>query len=115
MKIAESIEICMTKYADFNGRASRSEFWWFFLFEIMISVAADIITHNDDLSSLLGLAFLLPNLAVGARRLHDIGKSGWWQLLMITGIGLIPLFIFWARDSDSSENIYGPRIVQTDL
>ena len=114
MDLGVSIETCMTKYADFNGRASRSEFWWFFLFNIMVSAVVETISHNEQFSTLLSLALLLPDLAVGARRLHDIGKSGWWQLLMLTGIGFIPLLLFWSTDSHKSTNVYGAQLAQAD-
>jgi uncharacterized membrane protein YhaH (DUF805 family) len=110
MEIGQSIETCMTKYADFNGRASRSEFWWFFLFNLLVSAVVNTISHSDRLESLVSLALLLPDLAVGARRLHDIGKSGWWQLLMLTGIGFVPLLIFWSMDSHKEENQYGAHV-----
>lgn len=77
------------KYADFNGRAARPEFWWFALANVVVSVAFSLV-GLDLLGMLVSLALLLPSLAVGARRLHDIGKSGWFQL-----IWLIP-FIGWA-------------------
>jgi len=110
MNLGESIESCMTKYAEFGGRAGRGEFWWFFLFNFLISSAVNIVSHNDKFSSLLSLALLLPDLAVGSRRLHDTGKSGWWQLLMLTGIGFIPLFIFWSVESQKEDNVYGPEV-----
>ena len=75
MTFADSIRTCFAKYADFNGTASRSEFWLFYL------------------------AVLLPDLAVGARRLHDTGKSGWWQLLLIVPLGVIVLIVFWVQES----------------
>jgi uncharacterized membrane protein YhaH (DUF805 family) len=114
MNLGESIEICMTKYSDFTGRAGRSEFWWFFVFNLLISSAVDIVGHSNRFSSLLSLALLLPDLAVGARRLHDVGRSGWWQLLMLTGIGFVPLLIFWAQESHQEENAYGVQVMKAD-
>ena len=114
MDLGQSVETCMTKYADFNGRASRSEFWWFFLFNVLSSAAVGTISRGDQFSSLLSLILLLPDLAVGARRLHDIGKSGWWQLLMLTGIGFIPLLILWAMDSHKEDNSYGPLVAPVE-
>ncbi|MBX3585006.1 MAG: DUF805 domain-containing protein [Ramlibacter sp.] len=95
MNFGQSISVCLSKYATFSGRASRPEYWWFFLFQILVSVAAGVV--SDKLSGLVSLALLLPALAVGARRLHDIGRSGWWQLLLITGIGFFVLVYFWAQ------------------
>jgi uncharacterized membrane protein YhaH (DUF805 family) len=95
MNFGQSITSCFSQYATFSGRASRSEFWWFFLFQILVSVAASMV--SEKLSGLVSLGLLLPALAVGARRLHDIGRSGWWQLLLITVIGLLVLVFFWAQ------------------
>src|SRR5437879_3772293 len=85
MTFVESIKTCFSKYADFHGRASRSEYWWFVLFTVLVSVAASLL--GDTLSGLFGLATLLPSTAVATRRLHDSDRSGWLQLLW-----LIPLF-----------------------
>jgi uncharacterized membrane protein YhaH (DUF805 family) len=95
MTFGQAIQSCLRNYATFSGRASRSELWWFFLFQILVSVAANML--GQTFGSLVNLALLLPALAVGARRLHDIGKSGWWQLLMLTGIGLLLLIYWWVQ------------------
>ena len=91
MTIQESIKVCLRKYVDFSGRATRAEFWWWVLATtvvgIVLGVADSWIDVLADRSSftLFGIIFalvvLLPHLAVSARRLHDIGKTGWWQLL----------------------------------
>ena len=84
MKLEESIRVCFTKYATFEGRASRSEFWWFMLFLVLVSTACGIF--SSMLSMVFTLATLVPAIAVTTRRLHDVDKSGWMQL-----IGLIPI------------------------
>jgi uncharacterized membrane protein YhaH (DUF805 family) len=96
MTFAESIRVCFAKYADFNGAASRSEFWWFMLFVFLVTAALSLL--STTLCSLFGLAVLLPELAVGARRLHDTGRSGWWQLLLIVPLGVIVLIVFWVQE-----------------
>ena len=106
MNFTQAISTCFAKYATFSGRASRSEFWWFFLFQILVSIAASIF--GDVASGLVSLAFLLPALAVGARRLHDIGKSGWWQLIMLTGIGLLLLIYWWVQPASDVDQDYPP-------
>ncbi len=98
MNFGQAISTCLNKYATFSGSASRSEFWWFFLFQLLVSLIASAV--NDKVGGLVNLALLLPALAVGARRLHDIGKSGWWQLLMLTGIGLFVLIYWWVQPTE---------------
>ncbi|MDR7335280.1 DUF805 domain-containing protein [Roseateles asaccharophilus] len=84
MTFQESIRTCFSKYVDFSGRASRSEYWWFFLFLVIIYVAGALF--SDFIYYLLVLGTFLPSLAVAVRRLHDTDRSGWWLL-----IGFIPL------------------------
>ena len=88
---------CFAQYAGFSGRAPRSEFWWFALFQLGVLVIATLI--SQVLYGIAALALLLPALAVGARRLHDIGRSGWWQLLSLTGIGTLVLIYWWVQPS----------------
>ncbi len=101
MTFSQSIATCLINYADFNGRATRSEYWWFFLFSILVSLALGVIdllvfpaVTWGPIGTLGSLALLIPSLAVGARRLHDINRTGWWQLLILTGLGVI-LLIYW--------------------
>ena len=98
MTFAESVSTCLKKYVDFNGVASRSEFWWFILFVFIVAVVLG--WASPLLANIFGLAMLLPELAVGARRLNDTGRSGWWQLLLlIPVIGVIILIVFWVQES----------------
>ena len=104
MKFTESIQICLKKYAKFNGRATRSEFWWWVLFTFLFSACSQLLSQK--LGSIFSLAVFLPSIAVTSRRLHDIGRSGWWQL-----IGLIPIIgwvimIFWGVKESSMSNEY---------
>jgi uncharacterized membrane protein YhaH (DUF805 family) len=106
MDIKTAVITCLTKYVDFDGRASRSEFWWFFLFQVIVILVLSIVL--SVLGTLVSLALLLPSLGAAVRRLHDIGKSGWWIF-----IGLIPLIgwliaIYWAtKPSQSESNNWG--------
>jgi uncharacterized membrane protein YhaH (DUF805 family) len=102
MNFGQAISVCLSKYATFTGRASRPEFWWFFLFQFLISLAASML--GDVIASLVSLGLLLPALAVGTRRLHDIGKSGWWQLIMLTVIGLLVLIYWWVQPTVDGTN-----------
>lgn len=103
-------------YADFTGRATRQQFWMYVLIVWLIQVVLNIL-DLDMITTLLSVALLIPNLAIGARRLHDIGKSGWWQLLMfIPIIGWIILIVWFATKSDTSDNQFGnPVMTQTTV
>ena len=100
MTFYESIRVCLTKYAEFNGRASRSEFWWFALFVTL--VASALMYLSQSLSNVFLVTILLPLLAAGSRRLHDSGKSGWWQLFILAPVaGIILVMILWAMPPTS--------------
>jgi len=106
MTFQESIQVCFQKYADFNGRAKKSEYWWFELFLFLGSLVLGII--GDILPGIFALATILPSLAVGARRLHDINKSGWFQLIwLIPILGWIYMIYLLVQDSDAAANQYG--------
>ena len=105
MTFGESIRTCFSKYAEFNGRATRSEFWWWALFVILASAAIGIV--SEVASGVFSLAVLLPYVAVATRRLHDTDRSGWLQL-----VGLIPLvgwilLIVWCAQEGKEPNRYG--------
>lgn len=110
--------ILQHKYAQFEGRATRREFWSFVLVNaivgIIISIVDSIIGLHDNsfnLNSLYSLAVFIPSLALAVRRLHDIGKSGWWELLvLIPIIGWIVLLIFAIMESQPGANQYGPNV-----
>jgi uncharacterized membrane protein YhaH (DUF805 family) len=107
MDFVSSIKRNMTTaaYAQFDGRASRSEYWWFYLFTLLAGLAAEIV--GSTVGNLATLVFFLPSLALAARRLHDVGRSGWWFLLVFTVIG-IPVLLYWlVRASDAGPNKYG--------
>ena len=104
MNFQDSIKVCFSKYAEFNGRATRAEYWWFFLFCILVS--AGLAMFSQTLSGLFSLATLLPSLAAGARRLHDTNRSGWWLLIwLLPFIGWIVLIVFFVQESKAPEAV----------
>lgn len=110
MTFFESIQTCFRKYATFDGVARRSEYWWFYLFQIIAGAILQEI--STKLGGVFALAVLLPTLAAGARRLHDTDRSGWWQLLCFVPIvGWIVLIVWLAQDSRQSRYGLAPAYV----
>lgn len=102
MTFTESLRTCFTKYADFNGCATRSEFWWWALFTLVATISLGII--SDKLSAAFTVATLLPYLAVTTRRLHDTDRSGWQQLwAFLPVVGWI-LLIYWCAQDGKNRN-----------
>ena len=99
---------CFQKYAVFSGRARRKEYWMFMLFGTIVSLVLSYISLA--LQELWSLAVFVPAIAVGSRRMHDIGKSGWLQLLgLIPVVGWIILLVFFCQDSNPGANAFGPN------
>lgn len=106
----------LKKYADFSGRATRSEYWTFFLINFLISLVLSILEGMiktkglfSTLSVIYSLAIITPGIAVGIRRMHDIGKSGWMLLVVfIPFIGPLWSIFLLAKAGDPAENEYGP-------
>ena len=121
MTFTSAIATCFRKYADFSGRARRSEYWKFMFFTMIVEVLTTavfttiipiVVDINGSEISLIYLAacliFALPKLAVSVRRLHDIGKSGWFYLIsLIPVVGQIIFFIWCVKDSEARTNKYG--------
>ncbi|KHT63315.1 membrane protein [Photobacterium gaetbulicola] len=110
----------LKNYAVFKGRSRRQEYWYFFLFNIIISIALSMLDSAlgnpgaGEGAGLIGtvysLAVLVPSIAVGVRRLHDTGRTGWWMLIgLIPLIGLLVLLYFFIQDSQPAANEYGPN------
>lgn len=140
MTFTQSISICLQKYATFSGRASRSEFWWFFLFctiwNVLSTIGANAIFGEDTPAAVItdlfiSLVLFLPFYAVSARRLHDIGRSGWamlWYLPVVVPVAIVesgysvnelwgltmlltaPLWVWLASKSQPEENRYGAAL-----
>jgi uncharacterized membrane protein YhaH (DUF805 family) len=112
VNFGQAVQSVLSQYVGFSGRARRSEYWYFFLFYVIVAIVIgiiDAIIGSTVLGVILSLAFLLPSLAVTMRRLHDIGRAGWWILIgLIPLIGAIVLIVFACQDSQPGENQYGP-------
>ena len=105
-EIQNAVKTCLNKYADFNGRAARPEFWWFALAWVIVLALTGMA--STYLYGVAALALLLPGLAVGARRLHDTGKSGWFQLIgIIPIIGTLVVIYLMAQPGNPAANQYG--------
>ena len=114
----DAIRFGFQKYRDFSGRSTKSEYWkWFFfmLIGILILSIVDIRMHTYNfrtggglISGLFRVITLIPSLSLGARRLHDINRTGWWQLLLfVPVVGWIVLLLLAAKDGDIGKNRYG--------
>lgn len=140
MSMGTAVRTCLNKYADFTGRARRSEYWWFWLFvTVVVAVPSGIaavlmvagLAPNGDVSWMetgeggpsagfwvglallvlavvISLALLIPSYAVGCRRLHDRGISGWLQLISLIPLGGIVLLVLFLLPGHEQENAYGP-------
>ena len=102
----------LKKYADFSGRARRTEYWLFVLFSMVIAMVLGVVDYVLGSPGIVGLLFalaiLIPSIAVGVRRLHDTDRSGWWLLIaFIPIIGTIALLVFLLLDSNPGENRFG--------
>ncbi|MGD9918197.1 MAG: DUF805 domain-containing protein [Paenirhodobacter sp.] len=129
MNFPTAIRSCLQKYVTFSGRASRPEYWWFVLFLILAQLVLNIldtaifgtgevtrgpgsiswVSHGGPLSAIFLLATLLPGLAVAVRRMHDLGKSGWWLLIaFVPFVGGLVLLYFLVQPSQPMTNQFGP-------
>ncbi|WP_299188052.1 DUF805 domain-containing protein [uncultured Campylobacter sp.] len=118
MTFMESVQTCLKEsYFGFEGRASRSEYWWFTLFVVLLGIVTSIIdgilgtvTANGIglISSIASLALIIPSIAVAVRRLHDTDRSGWFYLLnFIPIIGWIVLIVFFVQQGTNGRNRFG--------
>jgi uncharacterized membrane protein YhaH (DUF805 family) len=106
MSFTDAVRVCFQKYADFSGRARRSEYWWFYLFSLIVFLV--LYWVSTTLYVLAALGLVIPLLAVGVRRLHDTDRSGWYLLItLIPLIGGIILIVFLATPGAPESNQFG--------
>lgn len=119
MPFPVAVQKCLSNYVTFSGRAQRSEYWWFILFVVLISVAASILDNllglnfsdegDGPVQALAGLALLLPTISVAVRRLHDLDRSGWWWWIQVIPlIGFIIFLVFACAKGTEGSNRFGP-------
>ena len=107
----------LKKYAVFSGRASRKEFWMYILFNVIIGIVLAAVgpfigDKNMVIYTIYMLAVIVPTIAVEVRRLHDIGKSGWWWFIaLVPAIGGIWLIVLLATGSQQADNKYGSKVI----
>ena len=118
MGALDYFKLALSRYAEFDGRSRRSEYWYFALFVTIIGMVWGFVV--GILAGVIGewalmlsyiptIAFFVPNLAVAVRRLHDVGRSGWWLLISLTIIGIFVLLYWYVQDSEPGVNEYGPN------
>lgn len=115
MNFQTAIQSGFRNYVTFSGRAPRSEFWYWVLFEILVSIVAGILdaavfplSEVSPLNAIASIVLFLPGLAVSVRRLHDIDRTGWWVLIAFTIIGIVLLIIWNCLRGTIGPNRFGP-------
>ena len=126
MNFQDAVKSGYQNYLTFSGRASRPAFWWWFLFQIIVSIVIGLIFGTGHMiadqttmamhyqggliANLWALANFLPGLAIGIRRLHDVDKSGWWTLIvLIPLVGAIVLIVWYCIKGTAGPNRFGPE------
>src|ERR1700761_4974003 len=117
MNFQQAITSGFKRYVDFNGRSSRSEYWYWVLFNVIVAVVLTVLRlggGHSAVSILMGLlldlyelAVLLPSIALVVRRLHDVDRSGWWYFIVLTIVGIIPMLIWLCTAGTPGANKFG--------
>jgi len=117
MTFVQALPLGFNKLFVFSGRSTRAEFWWMALFFELLALGSDLSFYLNGMLSdpelevfviVWQALFFIPLIPIGTRRLHDIGRTGWWQLLTLTLIGSLLLIVWWVKDSDPKKNRFGP-------
>lgn len=113
MQFHKAIRSGFCNYVNFSGRASRSEYWYWVLFAVLVAIVAGILdaaifpeAEPNPLGAVTSV--ILPGLAVGIRRLHDIDRTGWWVLIVLTVVGIILLIVWDCMKGTAGANRFGP-------
>lgn len=113
----QAVKMFFKNWKDFSGRSTRSEFWYAYIIQMLIGTIAGNLGMGNlivtlAITGIISLILFIPFLAVSVRRLHDIGKSGWWYLISLTCIGAFFLIYWYSQPGDPNENMYGPSAEQ---
>jgi uncharacterized membrane protein YhaH (DUF805 family) len=114
MTFPDAVRRCFVLYATFTGRARRSEFWFFCLFNLLAHGVAGILDAAvfdgwSPLNAVVSLLLVVPHLAVSVRRLHDVGRSGWWVLILFVPlVGIVALLVWYTSRGEDGTNRFGP-------
>jgi uncharacterized membrane protein YhaH (DUF805 family) len=115
MTFGQAISSGFQNYVNFSGRASRSAYWYWTLFAVLMSIASKLLDvmlfpglDTSPINSLVGLALFLPGLSIAVRRLHDLDRTGWWLLIIFTVIGIVVLLIWFCMRGTMGANRFGP-------
>jgi uncharacterized membrane protein YhaH (DUF805 family) len=115
MTFVEAIKIAFSNYANFKGRATRSEYWWFYLFTFILNTVLEVATDVMDdpspfgilIAAAISIALVVPSIALAVRRMHDVDRSGWWLLIAFTIIGIIPVLYWLIKKGTDGPNRFG--------
>ena len=117
VSFGEAVQLFFSNYVNFTGRSSRGAYWWWVLAALLINIVLSIIdvgilgmAEFQPFSNLFALATLIPGIALGVRRLHDVGRTGWWLLIALTVIGILLLLFWFVQPGQRSENAFGPDV-----
>jgi uncharacterized membrane protein YhaH (DUF805 family) len=115
MTFGQAISSGFQNYVNFSGRASRSAYWYWTLFAVLMSIASKLLDvmlfpgfDTSPINTLVGLALFLPGLSIAVRRLHDLDRTGWWLLIILTLIGILVLLIWLCMRGTMGANRFGP-------
>jgi uncharacterized membrane protein YhaH (DUF805 family) len=112
MDFITAVKTCFSKYFTIEGRAARSEYWWFYLFTLILTIIANLIDvsmQNILFSLIVTLAILAPSICAAIRRMHDKDKSGWWLLILFVPlIGLLYILYLFVTRGTEGDNRFGP-------
>jgi uncharacterized membrane protein YhaH (DUF805 family) len=121
MTFGQAIASGFQNYVNFSGRSSRSAYWYWTLFAVLMSIASRVLDlalfpglDTSPINSLVGLALFLPGLSVSVRRLHDLDRTGWWLLIILTVIGLIVILVWFCMRGTVGANRFGPDPLATE-